>query len=63
MASSISFENYKGYSLVALKQNEKDEFPDMQFGYSKAKLILEHIEVIKQFVADTEKYRGKAKQN
>jgi hypothetical protein len=42
---------YKGNKLVVLKRNEDDNFP-FRFGYSKAILILEHIEDIKKFVKD-----------
>ena len=43
--------DYKGNKLVVLKRNEDDNFP-FRFGYSKAMLILEHIDDIKKFVKD-----------
>jgi hypothetical protein len=42
-------DEYKGNKLVVLKRNEDDNYP-FRFGYSKALLILEHIEDIKKFV-------------
>ena len=42
---------YKGEQLIVLKRDEEDRFP-FQFGIKKAKLILEHIEDIKEFVED-----------
>lgn len=42
---------YKGEPLIVLKRDEDDRFP-FQFGIKKAKLILEHIEDIKEFVED-----------
>ena len=40
---------YKGNSMLVLKQAAEDKFP-FQFGIKKAKLILENIEEIKKFV-------------
>ena len=42
---------YKGEQLIVLKRDEEDRFP-FQFGIKKAKLILEHINDIKEFVED-----------
>lgn len=42
---------YKGNKMLILKRTEDDKFP-FQFGASKAKLILEHIEDIQAFVDD-----------
>lgn len=41
---------YKGNPMLVLTQGPDDRFP-FQFGLKKAKLILEHIEDIKHFVA------------
>lgn len=41
---------FKGRPLLVLKRREDDRFP-FQFGLVKAKLILEHIEDIKKWVA------------
>lgn len=41
---------FKGRPLLVLKRMEDDRFP-FQFGLVKAKLILEHIEDIKKWVA------------
>lgn len=48
MAASES--EYKGNAMLVLTQGADDRFP-FQFGVKKAKLILEHLEEIKQFVA------------
>lgn len=50
--SIVSESEYKGNPMLVLKNAEDDKFP-FQFGLKKAKLILENIESIKQFV---EKY-------
>jgi hypothetical protein len=41
---------YKGNPMLVLTQGPEDRFP-FQFGLKKAKLILEHLEDIKAFVA------------
>jgi len=45
---------YKGNPMIVLKANEDDRYP-FQFGYRKAKLIIDHLEDIQKFVADNEK--------
>lgn len=44
---------YKGKPTMVIKRNEEDKFP-FSFGITKAKMILESIEEIKQFVQDCE---------
>ena len=44
-------DEFKGNKLVVLKRREDDNYP-FRFGYSKALLILEHIDDIKKFVKD-----------
>lgn len=51
--SIVSESEYKGNPMLVIKNSEEDKFP-FQFGLKKAKLILENIENIKQFV---EKYQ------
>lgn len=41
---------YKGNPMIVLTQGPEDKFP-FQFGLKKAKLILDHLDDIKQFVA------------
>lgn len=41
---------YKGNPMMVLKNSEEDRYP-FQFGLKKAKLVIEHIEDIKKFVA------------
>jgi hypothetical protein len=41
--------DYKGNAMLIIRNNEHDKFP-FQFGLKKAKLILEHIEAIREFV-------------
>lgn len=48
--SEVSESEYKGNPMLVIKQNPEDKFP-FQFGVKKAKLILEQIEAIRQFVA------------
>ena len=45
---------FKGRPMLVLKNGEEDKYP-FSFGLSKAKKIVEHIEDIKQFVADNDK--------
>ena len=45
---------YKGNAMLVLKNTEDDRWP-FQFGLKKAKLVLEHIEDIKKFVAKHDK--------
>lgn len=45
---------YKGNALLVLRNTEEDRYP-FSFGYKKAKLIIEHFEDIKKFVAKCEK--------
>jgi len=44
---------FKGNPVIVLKRNENDRFP-MSFGINKAKLIIENIEGIKQFVTEND---------
>jgi hypothetical protein len=45
---------YKGKPVLVLKRSEDEKFP-FSFGLAKAKMVLEAIEAIKQFVKDNEK--------
>ena len=47
----VKFEEYKGNPIIVLSRDEDDEYP-FRFGVSKAKLILEHIKQIEDFVRD-----------
>ena len=40
---------YKGSKVLVLKRDENDKYP-FSFGLAKAKLILEHVEDIQEFV-------------
>ena len=42
---------YKGKPVIIIKRNEEDQYP-FSFGVNKAKLILEHLEEIKNFVEE-----------
>jgi len=42
--------DYKGNAMLIIRQTSQDKFP-FQFGLKKAKLILEHVDEIKKFVA------------
>ncbi|MCK5242841.1 hypothetical protein KAR34_10345 [bacterium] len=50
---------YKGNAVITLKRNEEDKYA-FTFGLSKAKLIMEHIDVIKAFCEEN-KDKGKEK--
>jgi hypothetical protein len=45
---------FKGKAMLVIKRGEDEKFP-FSFGMTKAKMILESIEEIKQFVKDNEK--------
>ena len=40
---------FKGNKMIRLRRSDEDKYP-FQFGLSKAKLVLAHIEDIKKFV-------------
>jgi len=42
---------FRGKPVLIIKRSEDERYP-FSFGLNKAKLILEHIEDIKKFVAD-----------
>ena len=46
--------SYKGKATLRLKANNATGYPFVGFGINKAKVILEHIEAIKQFVITQE---------
>jgi len=52
--SMVSESEYKGNPMIVLKNDEEDKFP-FQFGIKKAKLILENIDAIKDFVQKHDK--------
>jgi hypothetical protein len=54
MTMIVERAEYKGNPLLVLKRNEDDKYP-FSFGLTKAKMILESIEEIKTFVAETDK--------
>lgn len=49
----IEKSEYRGKPVLILKRTEEDRFP-FAFGLGKARLIVEHIEDIKKFVAENE---------
>ena len=44
---------YKGKPIIVLKRNEEDKYP-FSFGLGKARLIIENLEAIQQFVAENQ---------
>lgn len=52
--SIVSESEFKGNPMIVIKIDEEDKYP-FQFGVKKAKLILEHIEEIKNFVEKHDK--------
>jgi hypothetical protein len=47
----IERSEYKGKPVLIIKRGEDDRYP-FSFGLSKAQLILDHIEEIRQFVEE-----------
>lgn len=45
----VEYTEFKGNKLIVLKRTAEDQFP-FQFGLNKAKLILENIDAIQEFV-------------
>ena len=52
--SIVSESEFKGNPMLVIKNTEDDQYP-FQFGVKKAKLVLENIEAVKQFVAKHDK--------
>ena len=50
----VEFGEFKGNKMIILKRTPEDHYP-FQFGVSKAKLVLEHIEDIRKFVDENQK--------
>ncbi len=50
----IEESEFKGNKMIVLKKTAEDKFP-FQFGLTKAKLIVENIEGIKEFIAKHDK--------
>lgn len=49
----VKYEEFKGHPMIALLKYEDDEYP-FKFGVGKAKLILENIDAIKEFVEEND---------
>ena len=49
----VKYEEFKGHPMIALLKDEDDEYP-FKFGVGKAKLILENIDAIKEFVEEND---------
>ena len=49
----IEKSEFKGRPIIIIKRNEEDKYP-FSFGLGKAKLILENLEAIKEFVEQNE---------
>jgi uncharacterized protein YqfB (UPF0267 family) len=52
--SITSESEFKGNKMLVIKNDEEDQYP-FQFGVKKAKLVLENIDAIKEFVAKYDK--------
>jgi hypothetical protein len=52
--SIVEESEFKGNAMIVLKNDEEDKYP-FQFGVKKAKLVLENIEAIKNFVEKHDK--------
>lgn len=49
--STVEISEYKGKPILCLNPDVDNAFMRFQFGMNKAKLILEHIDDIREFVA------------
>ena len=49
----VRFEEYRDKPIIVLFRDEDDEYP-FKFGVGKAKLILENIDAIKEFVEEND---------
>lgn len=47
----VIFSEYKGKPTISLKKNEDDKY-SFTFGLTKARLILDNLEKVKQFVEE-----------
>lgn len=47
----VEYSEYKGNRLIVLKRDVNDKYP-FQFGKSKARLIIQHIDEIKAFAEE-----------
>ncbi len=54
----FSIGEFKGNPVINLKRSEDDRY-GFSFGLSKAKLLLEHIEDVRKFVAEHDKEKPK----
>lgn len=52
--SIVSESEFKGNKMIVIKNDEEDQYP-FQFGVKKAKLVIENIDAIKDFVAKNDK--------
>jgi hypothetical protein len=50
----FELDKFKGNKIIKLKRTDDDQYP-FGFGYSKAKLILDNLDAIKDFVANNKK--------
>ena len=48
--SEATESEYKGHPMIVLSNGPDDKYP-FQFGLKKAKLVVEHLEDIKKFIA------------
>ena len=50
----VEYGEFKGNKMIILKRTPDDKYP-FQFGVSKAKLVLDNMEAIEQFVEENKK--------
>lgn len=53
---------YKGSVVLTIKKDQDDKYP-FSFGYAKAKMMVENIDRIKEFVAKCEVTKAASKAN
>jgi hypothetical protein len=54
---------YKGHALITFQAQTADgrRFNELSFGYGKAKMLLDHVDALRAFVAEEAAKRGEAR--
>ena len=50
----VEYSTYKGNAMIVIRRTSTDKYP-LQFGLTKAKMIMDNIESIEKFIADNAK--------
>ncbi len=54
----VEITEYKGNPIITIKNDPYDRYP-FSFGVKKAKMVIEHLEDIKKFIAEHDKEEPK----